>query len=272
MGRLVEYQIQAGVHGLAVLGVMGEADTLASSERQEVVRTVVKRAADQVSTLVGVRAFGTMGAIEQAHEAQELGASAVFVAPLATQDDAVLFGFYQSVAAALRIPVMIHDFPESFTTTLGPSLIARLALETEHVRSIKLEDPPTGVKLSKIRALAGERIAIVGGLGGLYCLEELERGASGIMTGFAFPEVLVGIYEHFNRGDGEEAARIFDRYCPLLRYEFQPKIGLALRKYSYHRRGIIASSALRLPGATLDAHTSAELERTVERVHLSLRP
>ncbi len=269
--RLVDFERAVGVHGLSILGFMGEAHKLALKERRQVIATVVDQAGGQIPTWVGVRAFGAAGAIEQAREAQDLGAGAVFVAPIGVQDDDVLFEFYATVAEALDIPVIIHDFPESFITTLSPTLIARMAREIEGVQYIKLEEQPVLTKLSRIAALAGDQLGIFGGLGGEYFLEELQRGSNGIMTGFAFPEVLVAVYRAFRRGDLGQAAALFDRYLPLIRYEFQPKIGLAFRKYVYHRRGILASAFIRPPGIRrLDALTRDELTALIHRVGLSL--
>jgi 4-hydroxy-tetrahydrodipicolinate synthase len=135
---------------------------------------------------------------------------------------------------------------------------------------IKMEEPPVGQKISQIRQMAGERMKIFGGLGGVYFLEELQRGAVGTMTGFAYPEILVRIYDQHAAGDIAGAAATFDRYCPLIRYEFQPKIGLALRKYILMKRGIIASDTIRSPGMRMDDETARELEATVVRVGLSL--
>jgi hypothetical protein len=129
-----------------------------------------------------------------------------------------------------------------------------------------VEDPPVLQKLSRILELAPGTIDVFGGLGGEYFLEELQRGAKGIMTGFAFPEVLVGIHRAFTAGDEARATELFDRYCTLIRYEFQPKIGLAFRKHIYRRRGIIDSTHVRKPGMTLDARTEAELEAIIDRV------
>ncbi len=268
--RLIDFELEVGVHGLSILGFMGEAHKLSLEERRRVIATVVDQAAGQIPTWVGVRAFGAAGAIEQAREAQELGAQAVFVAPIGVQNDAVLFEFYRTVAEALDISVVIHDFPESFITTLSPELIARIATEIEGVQYIKLEEQPVLTKLSRIQDLAGGHIGIFGGLGGEYLLEELQRGSNGIMTGFAFPEVLVGVYEAFRQGDHAEAIALFDRYVPLIRYEFQPKIGLAFRKFVYQRRGIIDNTYVRPPGMNLDEKTRAELTAVVNRVGLSL--
>jgi 4-hydroxy-tetrahydrodipicolinate synthase len=267
---MVRFQTRAGVTGLAVLGFMGEAHKLSGRERREVISAFVEAAATKLPVWVGVRALGTAGAIEQAQEAQELGASAVFVAPLDGAADAGQFEYYRAVSEAIGIPVVIHDFPASFGTELSPEVVARLGTST-NVTMIKLEEPPVGQKLSKIRELAGDRMKIFGGLGGVSFIEELQRGAVGTMTGFAFPEILVEIYTRFRTGDHAGAAQVFDRYCSLMRYEFQPLVGLALRKYVYMRRGVIASDSIRSPGMRLDETTRAELEGLVRRLGLDLR-
>ncbi|WP_158892073.1 MULTISPECIES: dihydrodipicolinate synthase family protein [unclassified Pseudomonas] len=266
---LVDFQVEAGVKGLAVLGFLGEAHKLTGAERHSVAKTYVEASAGRLPVWVGVRALGLAGAIEQSREAQDLGASAVFAAPLDGANDAQQFNYYQALAKAVDIPVIIHDFPGSFGTEVSTEVVARLGLEGG-VNLIKMEEPPVGPKITRIQELAGDSMRIFGGLGGVYLLEELERGAVGTMTGFAFPEILVAIYEHFSAGDVEAAAATFDRYCPLLRYEFQPKLGLALRKYIYQRRGIIGSTYVRAPGMNIDRYTMAEVERTVARVGLSL--
>ena len=268
--RLIDFEADAGVHGVSILGFMGEAHRISGAERRHVVSTVVDQAAGRFPTWVGVLAFGEAGAIEQAAEAQELGAAGVFVAPIGVQNDQVIFDYYAAVAEALEIPVAIHDFPESFRTILTPALIARMANEIDGVQYAKLEDYPALRKITQVLQLAPDSIGIFGGLGGLYFLEELQRGARGIMTGFAFPEVLVAIYEAFRSGDVERATAIFDRYVPLIRYEFQPKIGLAYRKYTYHKRGIIDSTFIRPPGLQIDDYTQAELTAVIERTGLSV--
>jgi 4-hydroxy-tetrahydrodipicolinate synthase len=269
IASLVDFQVAAGVSGLAILGFLGEAHKLSNAERREVIAAFVAAAAGRVPVWVGVRALGIAGTIEQAREAADLGAGAVFAAPLDNASDAVQFDYYQALAAALPIPVVIHDFPASFGTEISSEVVARLGREGG-VGLIKMEEPPVGPKITRIRELAGDRMRIFGGLGGVYFLEELQRGAAGTMTGFAYPEILVRIYDQFAQGDEAGAAATFDRYCPLIRYEFQPKLGLALRKYIYMRRGLIASDAIRAPGMRIDPVTIRELEATIERVGLSI--
>lgn len=271
LARLVDFQIDAGVHGVAILGFLGEAHKLTTEERRTVVDSVVAQAAGRIPVWVGVRAFGTAGAVEQARDAQERGAAAVFVAPIAPQNDDALFDHYRTVAEAVDVPVIVHDYPASFGITLSPDLLGRLAREG-HAPYVKLEDPPVLDKLTRVVDAADGTIAVFGGLGGEYFLEELERGAAGIMTGFAFPEVLVRIFEQFDAGDRDAAVQTFYRYIGLIRYEFQPGVGLALRKYAYWKRGVFTSARVRPPGAGLDARTADEFARTVARVGLSLDP
>ena len=267
--RLVNFQLEAGIHGLAVLGVMGELHKLSTFERRRVIETVVAAVRGAVPVWVGVRAMGTAAAVEQARSAEDLGADAVFVAPLAGADEAMQLAYYRQVVQAIRIPVVIHDFPELFAARISPSLTAQLHREAG-VAILNSEDPPVGLKITAVRALAGEDFRIFSGLGGMHFLEELQRGADGVVTGFSFPEILLRIYALHCQGEGEEAARVFDRYCSLIRYEFQPLVALALRKYSYMRRGVIASDAVREPATPLDHVSRGEFEAVVRRVGLDL--
>ncbi len=106
-------------------------------------------------------------------------------------------------------------------------------------------------------------VKIFGGLGGVFLLEELMAGATGAMTGFAYPEILVEIVTAFRSGDVKRAADVFYRNVPLMRFEFQEGIGMAIRKEVLRRRGALTSAAIRAPGAKLDAPTLAALDRVL---------
>lgn len=269
LSRLVEYQIAAGVSGLALLGFLGEVHKLSAAERRRVVAAVTEQAGGRVQVLVGIRALGAADAVEQAEVARACGADAVFVAPIDIQADDALFSYYRAVATRSPLPVLIHDFPEEFRTKLSPQLIGRLGNEVEGIVGIKLEDPPVLMKLSQLLEIA-PGMRVLGGLGGMYFVEELRRGAVGIMTGFAFPEVLVSIYRLHEQGQLDEAARVFDKYSSLIRFEFQPKIGLAFRKHVYQARGIFESDKIREPGLQLDGRSREELAEVIARVGLTL--
>jgi 4-hydroxy-tetrahydrodipicolinate synthase len=269
MSRLVAYEVTAGVHGVAVLGFMGEAHKLSNAERRAVLRASVEGAAGRVPVWVGIRGLGTAGCIEQVQEAENDGASAVFVAPVPPQNEASLERHFREVAESTSLPLAIHDFPESFGLTIPVGVIARLAA-SGHVPYIKAEDPPVISKQRALLAATDGRIGIFGGLGGQWVFEELDAGAVGVMTGFAFSEVLIEVYDLMQAGDREAAGRVFDRMLPLARFEFQPGIGVALRKHVYHRRGIIATSVVRHPTTPVDASVLADFEAVAARVGLSI--
>jgi 4-hydroxy-tetrahydrodipicolinate synthase len=193
------------------------------------------------------------------------------VAPpkLARTNDAALERHYRAVADALDIPVVVQDFPPAVGgITMSVELIARLAAASPRLAFLKLEDDPAPMKITQIRALSTD-VKIFGGLGGMMFLEELRHGAIGTMTGFAFPEILVEIYRKFMSGDRDGATETFYKYSPIIRFENQPRINLALRKHIYHLRGVIASSRVRAPFTPVDADTLADLDDLMARLSLA---
>jgi 4-hydroxy-tetrahydrodipicolinate synthase len=258
LSHLIDFLAGLGVDGVVVLGVMGEAPKLSEAEQAEVIRLAVAAAGGRIPVFAGAGAAGTDLAVAKGAAALIGGAAGLLVAPPPMQKDGVIFDYYRRLGAELQAPLILHDYPAATGMLLSPELVARLFAEIEAVRAIKLEEPPTGPKIAQLRRLCPE-LAIVGGLGGMFLLEELMRGADGIMTGFSYPEILVAVYRAFVAGDLERAKRIFYGACPLLRYEFQPGVGLALRKEIYRQRGAIACATVRHPGAQIDAALRAEL-------------
>jgi 4-hydroxy-tetrahydrodipicolinate synthase len=268
--RLTEFTRDAGVNGMTILGVLGEADKLTEAERDRVIRIVVDTARAEFPICVGTTHAGTDGCIAFSRRAQELGARAVMVAPprLAQSNDAALERHYLAVAAAIELPIVVQDFPPAVGgITMSVELIARLGAASPRLRFLKLEDEPSPMKVSQVRALNPD-VQIFGGLGGLMLFEELGHGAIGTMTGFAFPEILVDIYTRFVGGDVDGAAEVFYRYLPLIRFENQQRINLALRKHIYQLRGVIASARVRAPFTPVDADTLKDLDDLLRRLKL----
>ncbi len=146
--------------------------------------------------------------------------------------------------------------------------MATLGAEAPRCRFLKLEDEPSPVKIFQLLS-ANPGLVVFGGLGGNMFLEELKRGAVGTMTGFGFPEILVQIYQAFTAGRLDEATEIFYRYCPLIRFENQPRINLPIRKHIYYLRGALASPRGRFPIADLDTGTLADLDDLLTRLGLA---
>ena len=269
IATLTNFLIDTGVDGLTILGVLGENSKVSEDERDRVTAAVLEAAAGRVPICVGTSHSGTDQAVAYSKRAQELGAKAVMMAPpkLARSSDAALRRHYLAVAEAVDIPVVVQDHPTSTGVLMSVDFIAAIAEEAPHCRFLKLEDLPSPTKVTQVRR-ANPNVTIFGGLGGMMFLEELRHGAHGTMTGFAFPEILVDIYQKYSSGDIDGATEVFYRYIPLIRFENQPFINLALRKIIYHKRGAIASPRVRTPFAPVDEDTLADLKDLLTRLEL----
>jgi len=264
--RVVDLVVRAGVNGVTVLGVTGEVSRLTERERTMIIERVVACAAGRVDVIVGTSTDGVRTCIEFSRQAQALGASAVMVSPprmLKLNTESVV-NHYKALADAVDLPIVVQDYPPISGFAMEAALLARIAREVPVARTIKLEDPPTPFKTARILAAAGDtKPAILGGLGGVFLLEELLAGAAGVMTGFAYPEVLVNVVSLYRAGKLDEAASTFYRFVPLMRFEFQEGIGMAIRKEVFRRRGALADGSTRAPGAVLDESTRAALDRVL---------
>ena len=264
--RVVDLIVGAGVKGVTALGVTGEVVRLTERERHLVVETVVQQVNGRAAVIVGASADGVRTGVEYSREAKSLGASAVMVSPprmLKLNSESVV-NHYKALAEAVDLPIVVQDYPPISGFAMEAGLLARIAREVPAARTVKLEDPPTPFKTARILAAAGEtKVAILGGLGGVFLLEELLAGAAGVMTGFAYPEVLVQVVSLYRAGRLDEAADVFYRFVPLMRFEFQEGIGMAIRKEVFRRRGAIEDASTRAPGALLDEGTRAALDRVL---------
>ena len=269
IGNLMEKAYSSGCEGVVALGVTGEAARLTDAERRAVAKEVIANANGLPVTL-GTTAAGTAATVAYSREAAELGAAAVMVsAPaMGKPNPDSLFAHYQRVAEAVDVPVVVQDYPQTSGVHMAPPFIARLYQEIPGVQYLKLEDPPTPTKITAIRAQAGDDLAIFGGLGGMYLLDELARGSAGAMTGFAYPEVLVAICRHMAEGDKKGAEAVFYRHLPLLLFEFQEGIGVGIRKYALQQRGLIACARVRHPGPQITEETRQEFHQLAEMVSL----
>jgi 4-hydroxy-tetrahydrodipicolinate synthase len=264
--RLVAFMAQKKVHGLAVLGALGEGHKLTDQERTEVIAKYRALMPKGMALVVGVRAQATDPAIKMVCSARDLGADAILLGPHTVQKDAALAEYYRRVSDAAQIPCIIHDYPAATGITMSVELIGCIFERSANIHYIKLEDPPTGAKMQTLAKTAGSGLQVLGALGGMYALEELELGAVGIMTGFVYAELLVRLFELAQRQQWEQAADLFYDFVPLNRWEFQPAIGVSLRKQLLKRLGVFSTAKVRHPGPDADPRTVAQLYRIVEHL------
>ena len=275
---LVDFYLECGVHGITILGMMGEAPKLDPEEARTFTKTMLGRVAGRLPVVVGVSSAGLDNMARFSSEAMDLGAAGVMVAPapgLLTGEK--IRSYYAAVCEALgpEIPIVYQDYPQSTGVHLSVPTFNALVDAHPQIVMLKHEDCPGLSKITEIREReerdGRRRVSILVGNGGLYYPQELARGADGAMTGFAFPEMLVQVYERFNGGDREAAEDLFDAYLPLVRYEQQPGFGLAVRKEILRRRGVITSARTRRPGPSLTPTDHRELDALMARLEHRLR-
>lgn len=261
--RLVDYYRSVGAAGVVTLGVLGEAARLSSQERNLVLRTVVA-AAGPMPVAAGTAALAAEPVIEEALRAAEAGVVAIMV-QVPSNDPAKLADHFRRIAQDSGLGIVVQDHPASSGVVISPGALAQAVRESGVAVAIKAESPPTAPTIAAIGQYVD--VPAFGGLGGVCLLDELLAGSAGAMTGFAFPEALLATIEAW-RGGGYAAAReAYAPWLPLVVYEAQDKISLAVRKEILRRRGIIAGSRVRPPGLGLPSSTRAALDAHLRAPH-----
>ncbi|HVZ42885.1 MAG TPA: dihydrodipicolinate synthase family protein [Ramlibacter sp.] len=270
--RLADFYAACGSAGVTVLGQLGEAAKLEHSESVEVATRMIRRMAGR-PVVVGVSApgFAAMRALTQ--EVMDAGAAGVMIAPPNTlRTDDQIVGYYRQAAEAIGadVPFVIQDYPLTFSVQMTPGVIRRIVTELASCAMLKHEDWPGLEKIAQLREWEREgvmrHISILCGNGGLFLDYEMERGADGANTGYCFPDMLCDVVRLSAAGQREAAHDRFDAHLPLLRYEQQPGVGLAVRKHVLMRRGLLASSAQRKPAAAISKTALAEVEHLLGRL------
>jgi len=270
--RLVDHYLAIGSTGLTVLGQLGEASKLTHSQSVAVASQMIRRAGS-LPVIVGVSAPGFAPMRELTHDVMAAGAAGVMIAPPNTlRTDEQIIHYYRQAVEALgaQVPFVIQDYPLTFSVQMSVDVIRRIVQDLPSCVMLKHEDWPGLEKISLLRDYQRDglmrRISILCGNNGLFLDYEMERGADGANTGYAFPEMLCDVVRLIGAGDREAAHDIFDAHLPLLRYEQQPGVGLAVRKYVLMRRGLLASDAQRKPGAAMSATAKAEVDYLLARL------
>jgi 4-hydroxy-tetrahydrodipicolinate synthase len=248
---IISYQLDNGAHGIAALGLGGEASRLAIGERMEVADRVLRAASRGTRVLIGISSDDTEDSCALARHAAEGGATAVMVAPPRTpamNRQALRDHYFAVCDAAASIEVMVQDAPAFIDVSLGARFVEELAAGRANIRYAKSEAFPAAERTAELVTLLGERLGVFGGASGLHYLDVLDAGAVGLIPGCEAPAEFVGIYEAYVAGRRDEAARRFARLQPLLVFEAQTlDIFIASSKAILKSRGIIRSDALRAP-------------------------
>ena len=275
--RMVDFYLETGVSGMTILGIMGEAPKMAGDEAESFARYVLRRVGGRVPVVVGVSAAGLDNMARLSGTAMDAGAGGVMVAPQPGMiTEAKLKTYMAQVCETLgSTPICFQDYPQTTGVQVSVETIVGLTVDHPQIVMLKHEDWPGLTKLSRVRAQTGTdnvpRISILTGNSALFLAQEMQRGADGAMTGFAYPEMLVQVVARHKAGDVDGAEDLFDAYLPLVRYEQQLGLGLAIRKEVLRRRGVIASNKVRAPGPAMTARDLEELTRLMSRLDKRLK-
>ncbi|NWJ27421.1 dihydrodipicolinate synthase family protein [Rhizobium sp. RM] len=268
--RMVDFYYEKGADGLTILGMMGEAPKLTQAESIEITRRTLKRSPGK-AVVVGVSAPGLAAIGELTKAVMDMGAAGVMVAPPSNlRTDEQIITYYRNVVETVgtEVPLVLQDFPLSTGVQISSKTLGVIFENHPSIVMLKHEDWPGLQKITDLReaeARGRRRISILCGNAGVFLPEEMQRGADGAMTGFAYPEMMVDVVRLSNEGNHDAAQDMFDAYLPLMRYEQQPGMGLAIRKYVLAQRGAIANAAQRRPGAALSPRAANEVDRLIDR-------
>ena len=275
---LVDFYLNSGVSGMTILGIMGEAQKLTAAESLTFANHIISRVGGRIPIVVGVSGASLDNMSRFSQSVMDAGASGVMVAPMpGLCTETKLDQYYKQVCQALgpEVPICLQDYPQTTGVQFSVETIIKLTTENEQIVMLKHEDWPGLTKLSRVRSETDTksipRMSILVGNAALFLPQELQRGADGAMTGFAYPEMLVQVVNLHKAGKVDLAEDLFDAYLPMVRYEQQLGLGLAIRKEILHRRGVIKSSKVRSPGPSLTKLDHTELTRLMDRLKTKLK-
>jgi 4-hydroxy-tetrahydrodipicolinate synthase/2-keto-3-deoxy-L-arabinonate dehydratase len=268
--RCIDFMIDAGSNGICILANFSEQFLLSDDERELLTKTVLDHVQGRVPIIVTTTHFSTKVCAERSRRAQELGAAMVMVMPpyhgaTFRVPEAQIYDFYARLSDAITIPVMIQDAPASGTVLSAPFL-ARMAKEIEHICYFKIETAGAASKLRELIRLGGD--AIEGPWDGeeaITLLADLDAGATGAMTGGAYPDGIRQIIDPYLAGDRETAVAQYARWLPLINHENRQG-GLLSAKALMKEGGVIACEAPRHPFPTMHPDTRAGLMDAARRL------
>jgi len=264
--ELIKFEIKAGVDGLGLFGMASEAYTLLESEKCEITEVIKDEVKGRIPLIFGSGHTSAEGAVQLSLKAQKDGAAALMIMPpsMAKPDGKRLYEYFAKIANAVDVPIMIQDAPLASGVAIPTALIARLAKEFKNIQYVKVEAPPTLIKITEILEATQGDLTIFGGMNGMYMYEELARGAVGTMPACEFPDITVQIYRDYIAGNHDQARELFYKYLPMIRIGTIPNYAMSVHKEILKRGGVIKSAYVRNPNAPLDDVMRKEAFNTLE--------
>ncbi|MEQ1617768.1 MAG: dihydrodipicolinate synthase family protein [Terricaulis sp.] len=215
--RVQDALVRDGVHGVIIMGTVGENNSLEADEKRAVLKAAVETVAGRVPVIVGVSELDTKRAAAFAREAENLGATGLMVLPamVYVPTEAELVAHFRTVAQATALPIMLYNNPPAYRVSIGVEALKQLS-DCENIVCLKESAPDTRRFTDLFNAL-GKRYLLFAGLDDV-ALEGLLLGARGWVSGLtnAFPKESLALYEATQSGDLETARAIYRWFMPLL--------------------------------------------------------
>lgn len=221
----VDVMLAAGVHGLVMMGSVGENTTLELAEKRELLRATVERVGKRVPVLTGVAEYTTAQACRWAADAARLGADGLMVLPpmVYKSDDRETIAHFRTVASASHLPIMVYNNPPAYKVDITPEMFVEMADEPKFACIKESSDNPR--RITDIINLTRDRYVLFAGVDDLF-LECMMLGAVGWVSGLvnAFPRENRLIWDLASAGKWREALEIYRWYTPLLHLDTHIKL------------------------------------------------
>ena len=268
--RCIDFMIDAGSTGLCILANFSEQFLLSDEEREVLTTAILKHVAGRVPVIVTTTHFSTRVCAERSRRAQDMGAAMVMVMPpyhgaTLRASEEKIYEFYAALSDSIDIPIMIQDAPMS-GTPLSVVFLVRMAKEIKNVAYFKIETAGAASKLRELIHLGGD--AIEGPWDGeeaITLLPDLDAGATGAMTGGAYPDGIRLIMDPYTAGNREVAVAEYTRWLPLINYENRQG-GILTAKVLMKEGSVIACDASRHPFPAMHPAVRAGLLETARRL------
>jgi 4-hydroxy-tetrahydrodipicolinate synthase len=267
--NVLDYLVQSGVHGVAVLGMASEGFAVTDRERDLLVRTAAEQVNGAVPLVVGCSHSSAHAVAELAVASSDAGADALMVMPpaLGSPIPAAVVEYFAAVDAAVDIPIMVQDNPAWTGMRIQASVYEKIA-DLAHVSYVKVETPHPPTTMRLISDVVGDSLILFGGLAGNWLPEELRSGIAGTMPASIMPQVYVGVWELWASGRHDEALALFHRFHPVIRVSGQPSIGIAMAKQLLVSAGAIKAPFVRSPLRQLSDQDRNDLEAVAAELDL----
>jgi 4-hydroxy-tetrahydrodipicolinate synthase len=270
MERHLEFQLEAGVHGLVILGSLGETSTLRRSEKLEMVEFFAGMDLAGRPLFACIAEASTRDAKEFANAAQQAGTDGfVLLPPMCYPSDRrETMVFLNEVASATSLPIMLYNNPVAYGTDISPDDIVRLA-DNPKFQAVKESSADTR-RMSEIRKRLGERMAIFCGVDDL-AFESFALGAVGWVAGLvgAFPRETVRLWELARAGRWDEARELYQWFLPLLHLDVGPKFVQQIKLVEALMG--VGSAKVRAPRLQLTDQEASTVEKILNDA-LEIRP